>query len=186
MHADGFRRARPSPSRPWARNSAASSSSYAATSRRDPSAASAGLTEVGAAQFDYQAMGRIFIGLCQVGATACFDEVRAPPSHGAPLKTLQFNRLSTQILSAVSQDIQTIQTGLGSLAKSATAQIELHGKTISVHSNTGAPSRQSANSATISRSYRPVRHLESRLCWSFRAAEQSQEAIPQHFDDAAR
>lgn len=24
-------------------------------------------------------MGRIFIGLCQVGATACFDEVRIAP-----------------------------------------------------------------------------------------------------------
>ena len=37
--------------------------------------------------FNFQAMGRIFIGLCQVGAWGCFDE---------------FNRLEEKILSAVS------------------------------------------------------------------------------------
>ena len=46
--------------------------------------------------FDFQAMGRIFIGLCQVGAWG-FDE---------------FNRLEERILSAVSQQVQTIQQGL--------------------------------------------------------------------------
>lgn len=43
--------------------------------------------------FNFKAMGRIFIGLCQVGAWGCFDE---------------FNRLEETILSAVSQQILTI------------------------------------------------------------------------------
>ena len=47
--------------------------------------------------FNFKAMGRIFIGLCQVGAWGCFDE---------------FNRLEERILSAVSQQILTIQVGL--------------------------------------------------------------------------
>jgi dynein heavy chain 1 len=47
--------------------------------------------------FDFGAMGRIFCGLCQVGAWGCFDE---------------FNRLEERILSAVSQHILTIQQGL--------------------------------------------------------------------------
>ena len=39
-------------------------------------------------------MGRILVGLCEVGAWGCFDE---------------FNRLEERMLSAVSQQIQTIQ-----------------------------------------------------------------------------
>ena len=47
--------------------------------------------------FDYAAMGRIFAGLCRVGAWGCFDE---------------FNRLEERILSAVSQQILAIQRAL--------------------------------------------------------------------------
>ncbi|KAI8810266.1 dynein heavy chain [Cladochytrium replicatum] len=67
--------------------------------------------------FDFQAMGRIFIGLCRVGAWGCFDE---------------FNRLEERILSAVSQQVQTIQLGL----KSA-EEIELVGKPLTVNPDTG-------------------------------------------------
>jgi dynein heavy chain 1 len=56
--------------------------------------------------FDFRAMGRIFVGLCDCGAWGCFDE---------------FNRLDEQMLSAVSQQIQTIQTALR--AKQSVVQI---------------------------------------------------------------
>ncbi|KAI9173154.1 dynein heavy chain [Blastocladiella emersonii ATCC 22665] len=80
--------------------------------------------------FDFQAMGRIFVGLCMVGAWGCFDE---------------FNRLEERILSAVSQQVQSIQLGLrkvGAALKqnpaAATAfEIELLGRQVPINADTG-------------------------------------------------
>lgn len=68
--------------------------------------------------FNFKAMGRIFIGLCQVGAWGCFDE---------------FNRLEERILSAVSQQILSIQTGL----REKTSKIDLMNKPVLLNPNMG-------------------------------------------------
>ncbi len=68
--------------------------------------------------FDFQAMGRILVGLCQVGAWGCFDE---------------FNRLEERMLSAVSQQILTIQTGL----REKVQKIDLIGKDVRINPTMG-------------------------------------------------
>lgn len=69
--------------------------------------------------FDFHAMGRIFIGLCQVGAWGCFDE---------------FNRLEERMLSACSQQILVIQTGL----RERQSKIELMGKDVKLNPQVGS------------------------------------------------
>ncbi|XQJ26980.1 Cytoplasmic dynein 1 heavy chain (DYNC1H1) [Leishmania guyanensis] len=66
--------------------------------------------------FDYQAVSRIFLGLCQVGAWGCFDE---------------FNRLEERILSALSLQIQVIQQSL----RARQRQVQLNHRTVLLHSN---------------------------------------------------
>lgn len=72
--------------------------------------------------FDLKAMGRIFIGLCRVGAWGCFDE---------------FNRLEERNLSAVSQQVQSIQAGLVAAASKPDTEIELVEKSVRINPRTG-------------------------------------------------
>jgi dynein heavy chain 1 len=72
--------------------------------------------------FDFQAMGRIFSGVCQVGAWGCFDE---------------FNRLDERMLSAVSSQIQVIQQGLASTNGKSVTEISLIDKKVQLDPQTG-------------------------------------------------
>ncbi|CAK5084784.1 unnamed protein product [Meloidogyne enterolobii] len=67
--------------------------------------------------FDFQAVGRILVGLCQVGAWGCFDE---------------FNRLEERMLSAVSQQIQAIQE---TIRNGGNMKVDLIGKNLTVNEN---------------------------------------------------
>lgn len=69
--------------------------------------------------YEFQAMRRILVGLCQVGAWGCFDE---------------FNRLEERILSAVSQQVQFIQEALKELANPKQEKSEsLHSQLMLMH-----------------------------------------------------
>lgn len=72
--------------------------------------------------FDYLSLERIFLGICQVGAWGCFDE---------------FNRLEERILSAVSQQIQNIQSAMKVLSHSPQHVVELSGRKATLSPNTG-------------------------------------------------
>ncbi|KAK9451852.1 dynein heavy chain, N-terminal region 1-domain-containing protein [Limtongia smithiae] len=72
--------------------------------------------------FNFKALGRIFLGICQVGAWGCFDE---------------FNRLNEHILSAVSSQIQTIQMGLRAQKFDNQDMIEILERRFQIHANTG-------------------------------------------------
>lgn len=73
--------------------------------------------------FDFQAIGRILAGICQVGAWGCFDE---------------FNRLNEQILSAVSMQIEAIELGIKAAVGSDTkSEIELANRTVALNDETG-------------------------------------------------
>jgi dynein heavy chain 2 len=67
---------------------------------------------------DFKSMGRIFIGLVKCGAWGCFDE---------------FNRLLEEQLSAISQQIQTIQWAI----KNKERSLALLGRNIEVNLNAG-------------------------------------------------
>ncbi|EMG45477.1 ro-1 Dynein heavy chain [Candida maltosa Xu316] len=68
--------------------------------------------------FDFQSMGRIFLGLCKVGIWGCFDE---------------FNRLDDKSLSAISSQIENIEYGL----KYPNTLISVSERNIKVNPETG-------------------------------------------------
>lgn len=72
--------------------------------------------------FDFQSIGRILIGICKIGAWACFDE---------------FNRLTDQILSAVSSQLESIGMGMSEAKRRGVHEIELLSNTVVLHKHTG-------------------------------------------------
>lgn len=72
--------------------------------------------------FDFQAIGRILLGICQVGAWGCFDE---------------FNRLNEHILSAVSSQIESIELGLKQFKKQDVSEVELIGRSFNLNEGAG-------------------------------------------------
>lgn len=67
--------------------------------------------------FDFQSMGRILLGICKSGCWGCFDE---------------FNRLDPKILSALSSEIEHIESGLH-----LGSQVEVSGEILKIHHETG-------------------------------------------------
>eukprot|EP00931_Biecheleriopsis_adriatica_P043590 TRINITY_DN24917_c0_g1_i1.p1 TRINITY_DN24917_c0_g1~~TRINITY_DN24917_c0_g1_i1.p1 ORF type:complete len:4311 (+),score=994.91 TRINITY_DN24917_c0_g1_i1:69-13001(+) len=67
---------------------------------------------------DFQAMGRIFVGLVRCGAWGCFDE---------------FNRLLEEQMSAISQSVQLIQAAI----KNHHSTVHLLGRDVQVNHNAG-------------------------------------------------
>ena len=67
--------------------------------------------------FDFQAMSRLFVGICRLGCWGCFDE---------------FNRLNDKILSAVSSQIEKIESSL----VEGLSHITLSDKTLEVQNGT--------------------------------------------------
>lgn len=91
--------------------------------------------------FDFQSMGRIFVGLCQVGAWGCFVSfplhfLRCESCSNRILQD-EFNRLEERMLSAVSQQVQSIQQGLLASSQNADHEIELVGRQLKINPETG-------------------------------------------------
>ena len=121
--------------------------------------------------FDFQAMGRIFVGLCQVGAWGCFDE---------------FNRLEERMLSAVSQQIQTIQEALRQQSASNKSRRSVNVEHVDVLCLRHAEDRNRRQDDHREFEHGHFHHDESWLRWPLEPARQSEDALPKLGDDRAR